>query len=58
MKISTLTTEQLRAGIRRCQARSDGIMPFTVITRQQNEDALREYKNELNRRNEADLFNE
>lgn len=56
MNMKQMTIDELRAGLRRCQARSDGILSYFVMTKQQNEDAIREYKKELNRRNKADLF--
>ncbi len=56
MNIKNLTIEQLKAGIQRCQARSDGTIPHRVITKQQNLDALQEYREELEIRGQSEII--
>jgi hypothetical protein len=51
MNLTELTNEKLQFGIARCIARMKGEMPMGLMTPQLNRDALKEYRDELVRRN-------
>jgi hypothetical protein len=57
-RIRDIPTEELLHGIARCRARLAGIMPIGILNAETVKDALRQYRDELNRRGvkELELF--
>nr|DAJ08484.1 MAG TPA: hypothetical protein [Caudoviricetes sp.] len=54
--IKDYTNEQLRYGIARCKARLTGILPFGLMRNETMvKEALKEYRNELQKRGQNEL---
>ena len=54
-KLKDYTDEELRYGIDRCKARLCGIMPMGIMNINKTKEALKSYKNELQRRGVKEL---
>lgn len=56
MELKKMSLQQLRYGIIRCEARLSGVLPFGYMKNETfTKEAMREYKEELQRRNQTQL---
>jgi hypothetical protein len=55
-KIRDLPTVEIQFGIERCKARLRGYMPMGIMTKEQVVNALSQYRQELARRSQKEIF--